>query len=386
MSPRKTTLRRPPPPPPPVIPLSLYRKIGVSFIMVTVLLLILVFTVTTARSEIAITVKAVPLQVEVPLTVARAPTGDQVAGNVFEQVVSGEQSWPVSGDGAAEPAKAHGTVTIKNTTARAQPLVATTRLLSKDGVLFKITKSVVAPAGGEVKVEAQADELGKQGEIGPTKFTIPGLATALQDKIYAESFEPMRGGELKSGVVTEEAVAQATQALTASLAESVRGKMTADATAYTGQVFRTDTLERAVSPAVGKPSAEMKIKLKVRVTGAFFDREAALIAARTALASRLTPGTVLKDIPGESMVARLDNASAKDGVAHVTVAALGNTSPQSAAFEVMKARLGGLDRAGVAAVFRDLPGISQVEVKFRPPWVRRAPSNPDHIKIVVQQE
>ena len=87
--------------------------------------------------------------------------------------------------------RAGGMVTIINTTSRAQPLVATTRLLSSNGILFRITKSVVVPARGQVRVAAAADAIGAAGDIEPTRWTIPGLSRVLQQLIYAESRSAM---------------------------------------------------------------------------------------------------------------------------------------------------------------------------------------------------
>ena len=81
-------------------------------------------------------------------------------------------------------------------------MVATTRLLTSEGVLFRLKDRVNVPAGGEIEVEVYADQSGIASEIGPSQFTIPGLRTDLQKLIYAVSKESMKGGIKKTGVLS----------------------------------------------------------------------------------------------------------------------------------------------------------------------------------------
>ena len=82
-----------------------------------------------------------------------------------------------------------GRVTIVNTTAKNQALVATTRLLTQDNKLFRIKEAVNVPAGGEVEVDIYTEKPAPEFAINPTTFTIPGLWVGLQDKIYAKNKE-----------------------------------------------------------------------------------------------------------------------------------------------------------------------------------------------------
>ena len=91
-------------------------------------------------------------------------------------------------------AKAKGSVKIINKYSKDQPLITNTRLLSKDGVLFRTQKTVTVPAGGEVTVDVMADEEGAKGNVGATTFEVVALGAGLKDKIYAESSSAMTGG------------------------------------------------------------------------------------------------------------------------------------------------------------------------------------------------
>lgn len=97
--------------------------------------------------------------------------------------------------------KAEGEVTIYNNFSKdVQKLIKGTRLSTTDGKIFKITEAVTVPGKvgttpGSVKVNVQADTDGLEYNIGPTKFTLPGLKASPKYKdFYAESTTTMRGG------------------------------------------------------------------------------------------------------------------------------------------------------------------------------------------------
>ncbi|HPX94235.1 MAG TPA: hypothetical protein PLF30_01625 [Candidatus Moranbacteria bacterium] len=101
--------------------------------------------------------------------------------------------------------KAEGSVTIYNEFSNApQPLVATTRLETSDGKIFRIVKGVTVPGttlvDGEIKpgaieVQVVADQPGSDFNIDPSEFTIPGFKDSPKyEKFYAKSTEAMTGG------------------------------------------------------------------------------------------------------------------------------------------------------------------------------------------------
>jgi hypothetical protein len=101
--------------------------------------------------------------------------------------------------------KAEGTIRIYNKYSDG-PLIlrAQTRFLSDKGKLFRSLERLVIPGRkreeGEIKpgvldVKVIAAEPGEDYNIGPSKFSLPGLAgTALYTLVWAESTKPMRGG------------------------------------------------------------------------------------------------------------------------------------------------------------------------------------------------
>lgn len=140
----------------------------------------------------------------------RPDTGNDSRQVIAVRVVEKEQSITLTTDatgtspGSAQ--KARGTVTLMNTfSADAQPLVATTRLESSDGKVFRITEGVTVPGikgsvAGTVDVTVVADLPGAEYNITPTTFTIPGFKGSPKfDKFSAQSTKAMAGGSSSSG-------------------------------------------------------------------------------------------------------------------------------------------------------------------------------------------
>ncbi len=114
----------------------------------------------------------------------------------------GKKDVPVSG-GAEVPELANGTVTLVNDSATPQALVEQTRLLSTEGILFRLRTAATVPANGRVEVPVIADQPGAAGNIAAGRFSIPGLPTTRQAEVYAESTAAMTGGVRKSGQISD---------------------------------------------------------------------------------------------------------------------------------------------------------------------------------------
>lgn len=139
---------------------------------------------------------------EVVATSFIVTTDEKDAVNILARAVETDTTvsaeYVASGTAAAKDARSTGMVNIVNTTSRTFTFVATTRLMSKEGVLFRLKSQMLIPPNGTVIAEVIADVAGASGDIGPTTFILPGLSGDVQKQVYAESTAPMTGG---SGVV-----------------------------------------------------------------------------------------------------------------------------------------------------------------------------------------
>ncbi len=175
-------------------------------------------------------------------------------------------TFPATGTASSKVDKSTGKATIVNTTAKEYTFVATTRLLSKEGVLFRMNATTPIPANGSVTVNVHADQPGAEGDLGPTTFTIPGLSPALQKQITAKSDAPMTGGAGNGPGVSQSDIDAAKASLTDKLRKEAIDNFAAMLAA--GEKTNPDMItskELAVTaPKVGTSGATFALTLSLR--------------------------------------------------------------------------------------------------------------------------
>ena len=131
------------------------------------------------------------------------------ASNIPVRVLDENQDislvYEVTGKNFNSGKKATGSAVIYNEySSSSQTLIATTRLESVDGKIFRLVKNVVVPGTtkvdgtvqpGAIEIEVVADQSGSDFNIDPTDFKIPGFAGGPKfDKFYAKSSKSFSGG------------------------------------------------------------------------------------------------------------------------------------------------------------------------------------------------
>jgi len=147
---------------------------------------------------------------------------DCLDGNYKELTIEINEQYAATGEKFSnEKGMSRGIVKIYNNYSSSdQPLIATTRLLSKEGKLFRLVKSVIVPGMEDNKpgfVEAQviADQTGKSYNIEASEFTIEGFkGNEKYGKFKAISKNPTIGGandneNKKVKIVTDEDINKA---------------------------------------------------------------------------------------------------------------------------------------------------------------------------------
>jgi len=173
---------------------------------------------------------------------------------------------------------ARGEFTLINNSGNPQTLVATTRLLTKDNVLFRIEKQVNIPAGGKITTIAKADKAGASGNIAPSSLTIPGLTLNLQEKIYAENAAAITGGIVKTGVISQDDLTTSTAALQSSLTAQAQEKISAAIAASKDtkinyqdfklipELIVSQIVSQSTSAEIGDKTDSYKTTLKMKFT------------------------------------------------------------------------------------------------------------------------
>ncbi len=367
--------------------LKMYRRIAIGFVVVTVLLLAVVVLLSTIKAKIKVIPKIENIETEFIADITEgAESAGEIPGRVFSLTLEEAREFTVSLEGATEiPSKAGGMVTIYNTSGSDQPLVASTRLLTPDGVLFRIDEAVVVPAGGTVEVMAHADQEGKDGEIEASTFTIPGLNSARQKEVYAKSTEPMTGGVEYLKVVTEEDLENASTELADEMLESAKPELESMVSEdYTGETFLYSISEKVSDTVPGEEAESFTISLTLEVIGVFYDKEALVALAEAKLFESLPRGYELIQINRDDIEITVERVDAEEELANVRVKLDGAMIVSPTNILLSKDSLIGLGPEEVANNLIEAGIAVDVEVTFSPFFIKKVPRLKDHIEIQIE--
>ena len=370
-----------------VVPLVLYRRIALTFVVLVAIALITVLYLSTMKAVIR--VHAAPKEITTDFivrTVETASTDGEVQGEVRAGTLQKSKTFTPSSDAQKqEEAIATGVVTISNTSSIPQSLVATTRLLTPGAVLFRLKKQVTVPANGSVQGEVVADKKGASGNIDPSSFTIPGLSEAKQKLITGKSTEKFTGGLKAITVLSKEEIAKATEELKAEMLEDAKAMLRVQRKGqYQGEAFFTDVREQNVSAKAGDQVTSFEVKLTVTTSGVFYDDEALKKIAERKLYEGLGQGQQFTDLGLETREVRVDQVHVEKKAASVHVIQTGKAVLAHANQALEVGRFVGMDAQEVEALLIKEKIATDVEVSFFPFWVHRVPRLKDHVTIEIK--
>lgn len=371
-----------------VPPLSIiYRKIAISFVVLTVLLVGMIVFFSLAKATVTITPKQELKSAEFLVMIKPAPALGEAAisGSYTEKVVEEEGQFEATGV-SEKPGRSVGTVTIENTTSVAQALVATTRLLTPEGVLFRMKKGATIPAKGELAVEVQADQPGPTGDVEPTRFTIPGLNPAKQKLIFGESKAAMTGGAQKVRTVTADDLEKAkieTIEKAIAVAKTEFGK--SPAAALGGLLAESDVQEVEADAKKGDERQTFAMKAKVTVKLLAYEKAAVTKLALEKVSANVPTDRELVEFNSDSMIVRIKNVKASTGEVQISVYGDAQVRLNAASPILDPVKIAGMPSDEATQYLKSFDAIEQVEVKLFPSWQKRIPTIPDRIKIVIKK-
>lgn len=369
-------------------PVNIYRKIAYTFIGIAVVLLVVIFYFTFVSVKIRVTPAKEKISFDFIIKVKEGgPTVDeQISGHVLNVTKTAKTEVSSTYNLTGEPAVATGKVKLINTSNGDQPLVATTRLLSPENILFRIKKSVVVPAQGEIEVEVYADKPGVESEISPTKFTIPGLAEARQKVVYAQSFEDMTGGTKGIYQVTDEDISRAEKSLIKQLSdEAVKGFETAlpqEEILLPFAVY-TEIIKSDVDAKVGDKVEKFNLNLEIKIITASVNKEDLKKLAYNLMSVNVPVDKELTSVDTENLNFVIQTYDSKNNSVLVKMTVGGEMAVKSSSPIFNKEKLIGLNAQEVKTYLESFTSISSVEIDLWPFWVRTIPKLKDHIKIEV---
>ena len=362
-------------------PVRLYKFIAISFLLLTVVLLVVIIFMSSKRATITIIGKTEVVDVSGTVEVGKG--SNAVTGTVSTTVITLNKVFSPTGD-KEEPAIARGTVTLFNETSSAQPLIATTRLLSSEGVLFHIKDKVTVPAKGNITAEVYSDTMGVENNIGPTKFTVPGLATDKQAVIFAESEEAMTGGVATSGVISADDIKQAEVVLTGEL-EELGKKSFGEINPNMGVNFSIIQNTFESDKAIGEEVSEFTITGRATILAVMYDKKEVDSRARNLLLRRAVNDAETIEQGDVEPVVSLESYDVARGSAVLSVFYSGIAKLNADSKQLQKVMFFDKNKEEVRQYVLALDHVNSVDVEFKPAWIQTVPPVDSHVKIVIKQ-
>ncbi|MFT7184602.1 MAG: hypothetical protein ACI9QC_000947 [Oceanicoccus sp.] len=331
-----------------------------------------------------------------------------------ESTVELTLSHPASGI-VSEGSDASGVVTIINEQELDQPLIEQTRLQTDDGVIFRLQDGVTVPASsggtpGTIDVNVVADILdvngaavGARGNIGPTRFLIPGLREDTQSLVYGESYGDMTGGEtVVSALVTEDDLIAAREKLEAQLKEkalaSLRKEVLAEGNQYGIEltlledsdiiIYGTAIVDMPYE-SVNQEMESFEVSGSMSIDGVSYDKDALLAILKSEIMNAQTPSKQLVRIDEDTVsikVIEFDNnaliykfTGSIQGIEEYEIDP--DLEGGSSLSKKIKEHIAGLSIEEAENYIQNLPEVNKVEIKIWPVWSPTIPTLPENIKI-----
>lgn len=361
-------------------PIRFYKFVALTFLIITVILLGLIIFMSSKRATIEITTKESPIDVTLGMTFGE---GADVPAVVTTTVLTLQDTFEPTGDKEVE-GQATGIITITNDSATPQPLVATTRFLSAEGILFRLFDGVTVPANGSIEAEVYADQDGATGDIGPSTFTIPGLNATRQTQVYGNSTAPMTGGVRAIGILSEPDIARAEEQLRAKAIEQISNLFTESSTDKTVLVNVVNIASES-NEAVGDEISEFTVRADIELVAVQYDPALVRSYADASLKQREIDDTEVIQPAGADPVVTFDSYDAEMNAVSVSMFHSGLAMLNAESKQLEKIMFFGKTKDEVRRYLLSLDHVHSVEVKFTPAWIRTVPHVHDHVHVLVKE-
>ena len=311
----------------------------------------------------------------------------------FEKTIS--QEFLSSGQKQKEE-KATGIIKVFNETTQPQPLIATTRFVSKEGKIFRSIENITVPAAhyegknlipGEVETTVRADQAGEDFNIGPSTFSIPGLQSIPEKytKIYGKSSQSMTGGAKKTvSVVTEDDLKKAKDSLSDRLrdeGEKLIKEKISESYSFLGGVSKTDILEVSYSATSGQEVEKFNCQLKIKAKS--------LVSLKKDLEdfikNYINSANPEKTIWPESLKVeqKLKNFDIDSGKVFLVVTVKAKIYKEIDQVSLKK-QIAKIPMQEVKIYLKEQPEIESFKINIFPFWVKTLPENLDKINLEIK--
>jgi len=366
-----------------------YRNLIIGFSVLAVILVIIILYFALAQATVIIVpsykqqkVGFVAQIIDKNLASVDNLSAGRLPGEIKETLVEATQEFSADAY-QVNDTKAGGEITIINNYNKNQPLIATTRFLTEDGKLYRLTSGVTVPAGGKITAQVLADKEGLEYEIGLAKLTIPGLWEGLRDKIYGET-QGLKRQTHNEYKVTQKNIDEAKNSIkqqqldqaSATLAKNLPSNQS-----LTKNDLISETIKYAQSAKPNDKVEKFTVSLSLGVKAVIFGKDALKEGIFQNLPDIYTQNDSSVKIDQGSLnyeVALLDENS-ENLIAQVK----GDYDISVSYLKIDKAAIKGLKKNEAEKYLMSLGNIEKVEIRL-PFWTKYLPTLTDNIDIQIK--
>lgn len=373
--------------------ISLYRRISFSFILLTIILIVVIFYFSFVSLTIYVTPKSERISDKLIVNVYNEEkdgmdfsSREYIKGIVEQISVKEEKKYEATGAEVIGE-QVFGKVKIINNYNQSQALIASTRLLSPDGKLFRLKDNIKVPAGSEVEVEIYVDEPTQEMAIDPTEFTIPGLWAGLQDKIYAKSDEAFIFRTETKKYIQQSDLDNGIADLKSVLMSQVTEKFGQGYKGYDKVIYEIDknSIQTEIDSKIGEEKEEFTISINALVSIIGLNSKEIEKLANEKLVSVIPNNKELLDFDSEKVEYKLGNHNFEVGVATVESIFAGTMTLKETDDIINKEKIISLSEAQLLDYLNNLNKFEDFEIIFSPSFIKKVPSLVDKIKVKVKK-
>lgn len=368
----------------------IYKRIAIVFSVLVLVVLLGVLYFTLVKASIAVSLNEQTVSDQTTIAVYDRPQDFSLPAKAVRglvKVVPVEQSklYQVAGREVIGE-EVVGQITLFNKYTKSQPLVASTRLLSASGKLYRLKNSVTVPAGGEVRVDIYADEAKPESVVGAELFTVPGLWEGLQDKIYGQSVEgAIKYQQKLRRIVAQDDIDKALADLRQVLKDKVKADIDNAYNDYDYKFYQLDegTLKYTVSGKIGEEKDQLPVAMSGVVEVIAFSSEQAQEIARLSSAAKLPAGQDLLKIDNNSLKYELVKFDQNMVMAEVSMNYDIKSRVNNKEEVVDKNKIVGLSEDQLKQYLSNVKDIKAYNIEFYPSFIRQVPRLTDRIEVRV---
>ena len=302
---------------------------------------------------------------------------------------------PVQATGTKDKgSKASGQMTIYNEyDSNPHRLVAGTRFVGPGGLVFRSTEDATVPGGGlsggkivpgKTTVPVQADQNGDQYNLGPARYSIPGLGG--NDSIYGQGSQ-MQGGTTKTvKVITQADADKARQAALDAEKDDVlndlRGE--ADKGQYVIEAsFFQDVTSANSNPGVGEEAQTATMTVQVTNSVLAVQKSALSDLAKSEEAEQLGGDKQIYDDGSDQMQITASGKPTAEGEQKFSAKATAYAG-EKIDTEALTKEIKGKKYGEAMDIATRVPGVERADIKITPTWATKMPGIQKHIKIEIK--